>query len=924
MANEGEELTVLAVLETREFDKQWRGWMRKTDRMDARLRDLKFSANNAEKAILDMMRAGGSTDVKLNVDDGDLSTVQRRLDGLDANINAELEIVESISSVQRQLDGLEDRLRTKITVDVDDNDVEELEDNLDRIEALGLIQLGFEAGPAVLGFAQTAFEQGPLGQIVDIDNASARLQALTQREIPDAAELINTLWVGAWADSRGEIAESLAFAERLGIPLEQLGSATEAAFNSAAVTGHEVNEVLRAQNSLVKTGLAESYEEASDIITTGFLEGLDIGDDFLDVINEYGSTFRDLGFSAEDMLTVLNNGLEAGFDNADRVADSLREANIRATELENTDLEEALAMADMEDSLVAFQAGELTFAEFSRGVMEAAEKQDESVRNRIADALFGTISEDFGADAVLALDPLQGRIEGFGGSAAEASAEINNTLGTTLTGLWRFITTELAVAFDETFGIRGRIEDFKTNVSEFFDALSNGASVFEAVDASFGRGFGNFLRDMERIMTDAGFLFLEAVIILAGLIDRIPGIDIDVQSFKNFRAVLAEEQLEIALAIAGTGEQAAEAMEDAVSRGVERADVFTLATQRVNAAGEDGAGVNMLAVMQGLTMNSGVPLPASFFDGVEGNVSPELAQQITQTIIESGDFGLDASEAERFTSELFAFDVMQARASQWARDIFNEAIEGSDFDMAEQVAPFFEVRGGQTGERAFEAIIEQKNQEIRQLLAAGDFIQAEEIANALGDRLDDTAEANLIAFEDAHQAMVTQLVGEGDLQGAFDIAETLGDEELIEDMESLAEQWGVNLEGMTESGEMFAEDYGVISDEAIGRSEEMETEIGAATDGVGDSFSDMRTDIKGELDGTQGDILGFVDASLIMIAQLMSGIEEVQDAAANANAVVGGGGNNTTNNVNITNNNNTPAEQGNSTNQGLRGVTLNP
>ena len=112
-----------------------------------------------------------------------------------------------------------------------------------------------------------------------------------------------------------------------------------------------------------------------------------------------------MGLTAEEIFNGFNAGLEAGADNTDRLADSWREFNIRAT-TEDTGFKDALALLKDESLEALYQkvlAGEVPMDYFMRTAVEKLKGVDnQRLRNEIGMGLFGDKWLEVGGDAVTA------------------------------------------------------------------------------------------------------------------------------------------------------------------------------------------------------------------------------------------------------------------------------------------------------------------------------------------------------------------------------------------------------------------------------------------------------------------------------------------------------------------------------------------
>ena len=93
-------------------------------------------------------------------------------------------------------------------------------------------------------------------------------------------------------------------------------------------TGTDVQENTRAaQQMMIAFGV--SGTDAADLIAAGFQNNLNVSGDFLDTLTEYSPHFAAAGYSADEMLQVISNGMENGSMNTDKAADAVKELQIR-------------------------------------------------------------------------------------------------------------------------------------------------------------------------------------------------------------------------------------------------------------------------------------------------------------------------------------------------------------------------------------------------------------------------------------------------------------------------------------------------------------------------------------------------------------------------------------------------------------------
>jgi len=276
----------------------------------------------------------------------------------------------------------------------------------------------------------------------------------------------------------------------------------------ADILGEEIPAVTRAAQQLLRTGLAKDASAAFDIIVKGQQAGLNVSEDWLDTINEYGTQFRKLGLEGPEALGLLSQAVQAGARDTDVAADALKEFSIRA--IDDSELTasgfEAIGLSAEEMSDKIAEGGPEATEALNETLDALREIEDPVKRNAAAVALFGTQAEDLG-EALFAmdLDTAARKFNDLDGAAERALT----TLGDNTAGKIASAQRNIEVAAD---GIKGalaeafapQIEGFAEFVSQnreavvqfLFDAANGaidlGRTLVEAAAAGT-EGFGDFV-----------------------------------------------------------------------------------------------------------------------------------------------------------------------------------------------------------------------------------------------------------------------------------------------------------------------------------------------------------------------------------------------------------------------------------------------
>ena len=93
----------------------------------------------------------------------------------------------------------------------------------------------------------------------------------------------------------------------------------------------DFKDALQSANVMAKQ-FGISYEEALDNIRDGFISGADANGEFLKVLKEYPSSFREAGISADQFVAIVADTNKMGIF-SDKGLDTIKEANIRLREM---------------------------------------------------------------------------------------------------------------------------------------------------------------------------------------------------------------------------------------------------------------------------------------------------------------------------------------------------------------------------------------------------------------------------------------------------------------------------------------------------------------------------------------------------------------------------------------------------------------
>lgn len=282
---------------------------------------------------------------------------------------------------------------------------------LDQLDALTAGLSGAQMAAVGIGAVFAGAAVAGVAVVSDFDTAMNDFIASTGKGVEETERYQNVL-EEIYANNYGEDFQDISDAMELVV--KNLGDmddaalqeVTESAFVLRDTFEYDLAESTRAAKALMDN-FGISGEEAMSMIAAGAQNGLDYSGELLDSISEYSVQFEKVGFSADDMFKIFQKGTESGAFNLDKVGDAIKEFSIRAVDGSDT-TKKAFDDLGFEDLTEEFAAGgERAQNAFETILYELDGMQDKVKQNEIGVALFGTMWEDLGADAVTALVDIQ-------------------------------------------------------------------------------------------------------------------------------------------------------------------------------------------------------------------------------------------------------------------------------------------------------------------------------------------------------------------------------------------------------------------------------------------------------------------------------------------------------------------------------------
>jgi len=294
---------------------------------------------------------------------------------------------------------------------------------------------GILKGAAAGAVAGVGILASQMGEVLERDKLQRSLRVqldLTAEESKRAGAIAGSVYAQNYGENMGAVTEAVS---AVAGSMSLIGDTTDAEMQDLTKRllvmsesfGMDVNELAMSSSLLMRNGIAENGQQATDMLMTAFqrvppaMRG-----ELMPIIDEYGGYLTGLGFTGQEAMGLIVNASMDGAIGMDKMGDALKEFQIRATDMSTAsgDAYKTMGMdqTDMTNRLLA--GGETARVAF-REIMAGLEGiQDPAARSQAALALFGTPLEDLGVDKIpmflAQLNNADSAMAGFEGSVEEA------------------------------------------------------------------------------------------------------------------------------------------------------------------------------------------------------------------------------------------------------------------------------------------------------------------------------------------------------------------------------------------------------------------------------------------------------------------------------------------------------------------------
>ena len=229
------------------------------------------------------------------------------------------------------------------------------------------------------------------------------------------------------------------------------------------VYGIDMAESMRGVNALMKH-FGTDATTAMDLLVSGTQNGLDKTNELGDNLSEYSGKFAEAGYSAEEYFQLLQNGLDNGAYNLDKVNDAINEVTTR---LADGTIGNAIDIYSekTQDLFLKWKNGQATQKEVIDSIVsDIAGCQNQQEQLNMAATAFGTMAEDGSMKFITSLTPVGDTYSDVGGKASEFQDKTTTSAQETESAMRKLSDTS------EQFG--SDIQEMLTPVLEFLAELA--------------------------------------------------------------------------------------------------------------------------------------------------------------------------------------------------------------------------------------------------------------------------------------------------------------------------------------------------------------------------------------------------------------------------------------------------------------------
>lgn len=518
------------------------------------------------------------------------------------------------------------------TIDTDlnvteDTDTKSILDGINFLATIEKIKIAIDVVGTAINFVK---DMGSLvvTPFLDVEDAVARINAQTGGTgIDDLGQFIRDVQAADLGTGVDQITEVVIAAKQLGAPIEE---ATTAALTFTHTFDDQSPVTVMTTLKATADEFGISITEASDLMTVFFQQGGNKGGDALATVDKYSQSWKDMGLSITEALSLVTSLMGGGVDTAEgasKMIQTFDDAMTAAAADPNSQQAKLLKVMGIDNPK---DAGQAIGAETIDGFATAFNNLPADQQDLVSGLFFGKTGK-LDTSAIGGMTTQSDMFKNVTDAASAAATEIDNSLRGAIDDFVTEINTKIAeLLSSDAIDLPGKIEALKKGFQEAVDVLASGGTAGEALEVALNipglsDALDTFIGNFERIIGNLEIAFLQVV----AAIQDITGHGKEAAGTRQTISDLSKQQLAFDLQL-GNPDEIATQVQQAFSRGVTPEDVgeaidTSLAESLKNADFDQGANI-----LQGL------------IDGAIANgASPDAANRLAATYVTNLSNGFD-------------------------------------------------------------------------------------------------------------------------------------------------------------------------------------------------------------------------------------------------------------------------------------------
>ena len=298
------------------------------------------------------------------------------------------------------------------------------------------------AGGLALATTSAASLEGAVNRVIVATGESTE-------KTEEFKEILTNIHDNNYGADYNDIASKMALVKQnLGdISNTDLQTITENAYFLEDAFGMDFQESIRGINGLM-TNMGVDAQTAFDLMVVGAQNGLNKSNELGDNIAEYSQLWGQAGFSAEEMFTILQNGLDSGAYNLDKVNDLVKEMGISLTDGR---VEKNLSSfsKNTQDLFKEWEKGGASQAEVIKSMINDLDNmENEQEALTLAGTIWSALGEDNAMSVITSLNKANNAYQNTSGAIDQATTQMYSGTGAKAEEAMKKIQTAFATIGD--------------------------------------------------------------------------------------------------------------------------------------------------------------------------------------------------------------------------------------------------------------------------------------------------------------------------------------------------------------------------------------------------------------------------------------------------------------------------------------------